>query len=948
MDDDDEFFSDDAIADLPSSTLLELEQNAWAATQRQKEAAAQQHAQVCQPPQAQVQILQRGLQSHWPEEQGGVNANATRPPLLQRQSTSTSRGSSHPISRPTTSFCDAELQNLDAGVLDDGAGPAPIERQDVIIIDQPDREQRPVGEQDAALRAHAYGGGQQWPPAAAWQDAERNELHGEGMYTTAEYGADNATHETGELLREAERLREQVEQLTREREALLQELRTSKSLSESRAGEIAIIRANQAKQQKAFDAQLSALRTAMAEQARKHAAEVEASEMESKRLTTENAFLRQDLREEAFRLQQQQLQQKKKESSRGDNGHQPMTPRKPRTLPFRDGFDDDEIMASPSRSTGRRSNRGTPSGGAGKRKRKVVDDSPPGAVLQLSPSFADSDINNDDDGAPPLGEPGAEADAMEPEEPRAKPYIEDRNVRFMRSILNHKTYPNKLRDLEVFANMSFPSQPDRTFSSFILEATSTTSSATISPTPAASQDGFPTYAISYAKAIISLWSRALNEKFYKPINIFMSIIKYILYLDMRSLAPPLIPDLVPVLRESAYVNGFRRFRHSPNWHLNRGQVKQTPARELSPDVNGTDALEILYNIASSGCLHDEKKEAFVAFWTAIRYDFILMMLNAYQPVRDIILTLNLLSCSIATSGMAGNNSSSNSNNTVAGLNKKYTFGPIHGTEADQVANENYILERAANLLSETPSVDEGLPPCGSREITTLRLEVMYFLTEVAFSSPLLSPQGNRTTGAQLLLSNPTVLPRIFRSMHDELDALYSAHAEDQRALHAELINGLTRLAYGVLHSSPTSLSRPSSSSSPGAEGRESGGAGQVAKLNLHAVPGAVQKHLVVLTRLAFSERGVIPADNNNNTNNNSNNKKANGAGQDDHEEANTGAGTNVLLEAGIDLETVEMAHEMLEEAVNPQEAEALVEAFRPGFVGGMGMSVEEDGSLQER
>jgi hypothetical protein len=34
-----------------------------------------------------------------------------------------------------------------------------------------------------------------------------------------------------------------------------------------------------------------------------------------------------------------------------------------------------------------------------------------------------------------------------------------------------------------------------------------------------------------------------------------------------------------------------------------------------------------------------------------------------------------------------------------------------------------------------------------------------------------------------------------------------------------------------------------------------------------------------------------------------------------------------------------MAHEMLEEAVNPQEAEALVEVFRPELVGAM---VEED------
>ena len=58
---------------------------------------------------------------------------------------------------------------------------------------------------------------------------------------------------------------------------------------------------------------------------------------------------------------------------------------------------------------------------------------------------------------------------------------------------------------------------------------------------------------------------------------------------------------------------------------------------------------------------------------------------------------------------------------------------------------------------------------------------------------------------------------------------------------------------------------------------------------LGRVPGGKQKFLVVLTRLAFSE--------------------------------------GPILEEGIEDETVEMAHEILDDAVNPQEAEALLEAF---------------------
>jgi hypothetical protein len=104
-------------------------------------------------------------------------------------------------------------------------------------------------------------------------------------------------------------------------------------------------------------------------------------------------------------------------------------------------------------------------------------------------------------------------------------------------------------------------------------------------------------------------------------------------------------------------------------------------------------------------------------------------------------------------------------------------------------------------------------------------------------------------------------------MHDEVDALYSYRPEHE--LHIALVNGLTRLAYGVIHNYRDLVDLP-------------------AKLRI--VPGATQKHLVVLTRLAFSE--------------------------------------GPLLEADIDDDTVEMAHAMLEDALNPEEAEALEEALR--------------------
>ena len=69
---------------------------------------------------------------------------------------------------------------------------------------------------------------------------------------------------------------------------------------------------------------------------------------------------------------------------------------------------------------------------------------------------------------------------------------------------------------------------------------------------------------------------------------------------------------------------------------------------------------------------------------------------------------------------------------------------------------------------------------------------------------------------------------------------------------------------------------------------------------LHVIPGGTHKHLVCLTRLAF-----ISGDNG-----------------------------EMVFEKEIDEEVVQMAREMLEESVTPEEAEMLVEAFTLRGVGG--------------
>ena len=166
------------------------------------------------------------------------------------------------------------------------------------------------------------------------------------------------------------------------------------------------------------------------------------------------------------------------------------------------------------------------------------------------------------------------------------------------------------------------------------------------------------------------------------------------------------------------------------------------------------------------------------------------------------------------------------------------------------------------MLSEPAIPDEGVEPYTAHDICAMRLEVLLLLESLAFN-PMASSQKHAST---ILALHPNALARLFRSMHDELDALYSSPPESD--LRVALVNGLMRLVFGVTRQHGPLINMQE---------------------KLACVSGSKQKHLVVLTRLAFCD--------------------------------------GTVLEAGIDDETVDMAHELLEEWTNPQEAESLAEAF---------------------
>jgi hypothetical protein len=156
----------------------------------------------------------------------------------------------------------------------------------------------------------------------------------------------------------------------------------------AKAGEISIVRANQAKAIKEYERKMTAMQNLHADEVAKKKAEIEAALAEKERVATENKFLKKDLTDEGEVIKNLRKNFKNMDS-RGIDGipgysiGSPMTtPKKLRNQSYRDGFDDDEIIMSPSKAQAARGRPGTPKIGA-KRKRRGTEDSP-GLPIRMS------------------------------------------------------------------------------------------------------------------------------------------------------------------------------------------------------------------------------------------------------------------------------------------------------------------------------------------------------------------------------------------------------------------------------------------------------------------------------------------------------------------------------------------------------------------------------------
>ena len=398
-------------------------------------------------------------------------------------------------------------------------------------------------------------------------------------------------------------------------------------------------------------------------------------------------------------------------------------------------------------------------------------------------------------------------------------------LRFLQEMFSFHPLNSKNNLLESLTQYAFPTDPDLKFSTVVVEKSTVLRG-----------ENLP---LQFADIFVNLWSRMEKEKYYSPLPVIMDIVKFVLAYDSARVGPGLVADLVPVLQSTVRVNAIPRFDHSPVLRSNIGKPKITPKSSLTSEVDTAGCLQMLLDIAHA-CLHYEAH--ITLLWSTMDHEFMFVMLNSSQPITDMTLILNLLWTSL----------------------QRNTFG-ILAQDRDQAQTEAQIIDRVSFLLWETPRVDEGDKPYTADQISQFRVEAMSLLSALGFSGTDFNPQAG-SHGSRLLASHPSAIGRLVRCIYDELSALYSP--EPNREYHSRLVNEGMRLFYHLLR----------------IHGHEI-----VLHDKLEAVNGGIQKHAVVLTRLAFRDGPV--------------------------------------MEAGIDDDTCAMAHEMLEQVITPEEAEGLLEVF---------------------
>lgn len=367
----------------------------------------------------------------------------------------------------------------------------------------------------------------------------------------------------------------------------------------------------------------------------------EAAVAAHKSAATELEFAKQDLKEEV---------EKSKKGRRAGGADGPVTPRKNTAgrsnWNVSDGFEDIELLPSPSKGFGRRLKEAGASSAIsavertptkGKRRRNITD-SPTKPLETIAAE--DEDIFNGSPGLPASAQPPTQNANEPPEDP---PFV------FIQEVLGHQSQPGEPTTIELFSRYSFPSNKKQTLAFLMLQRI---------PSLEGTQ-GTARLMLDFCQLVLGIWSQCLREEYHAPIKALVSLMSYILMRNPTGLTPHIMASLVPIAQETIYLVAAPAF-NSPS-----GSLSNHPdytVRQLACDIDAGATMALLQLVAF-GCLtqaqgdealsstqHQPSQALFPEmhrptqtwFWSVMQFEFVLLMLSSKQAPDAFLSMLALL------------------------------------------------------------------------------------------------------------------------------------------------------------------------------------------------------------------------------------------------------------------------------------------------------------------
>ncbi|KAK3354055.1 hypothetical protein B0T25DRAFT_503237 [Lasiosphaeria hispida] len=378
--------------------------------------------------------------------------------------------------------------------------------------------------------------------------------------------------------------------------------------------------------------------------------------------------------------------------------------------------------------------------------------------------------------------------------------------------------------------------------------------------------------VDFADLMLDMWRRCLADKYHAPIYYLAALLSYVLQLNTVVVAPHIIASLIPVCTTTCRLVVLPRFSSVD------GDISQHPdsmVRQLYQNIDVTQALSLMY-LAALGCMSPPSEDSElplppgfspqVQFWKTVELELVMVMLSPRHPELDWLGMLSLLWTSVLP------NSIGPIPNPISSTT--YLDNGRNETETPEFVARG-MVDRVSSYLSESP---HWAAPGSPKEVL-VRAAVMKTLVLFA-TSPF---------GLIHIAQSAVAIPRLTTVLCWAIDRMYDVDNPPPQQTPGRVYEGdlvekdNTHTLLGQVISQALVLLHTLIT-----DKRTADVVDMAAKLA--ASNGGAQRYLLTLARLNFAEEEGI-------------------------------------LDVRLDLEVAELAHELLELAVTPEEGEELGDVF---------------------